>query len=206
MLVMYSDSSSSRQLFARKGLGKARHLDVGLWIQGIKGLVIKAIKGKDSPADLGTKSLSRDKIRKYMTTIGYIGDYLDQQLRDRREEVRSMTHHWMDEVKLERIIPAVTTAVLIGMGEAKACQDDEVETVDGGLSWICVASIMLWLCVAAWCLKTMFAAAVSLFRRKEKEKETEDRKSLKMAGQEEKKIQEEAASASVAGSAAPGRS
>ena len=36
-LVMYSDSSSSRQLIARKGLGKARHLDVDLlWIQRSK--------------------------------------------------------------------------------------------------------------------------------------------------------------------------
>ena len=35
-LVLFSDSSSSRQLIARKGLGKARHLDVDLlWIQRI---------------------------------------------------------------------------------------------------------------------------------------------------------------------------
>ena len=40
-------------------------------------LKIKAIKGKDNPADLGTKSLTRDKIRKYMTTIGCIGKKLD---------------------------------------------------------------------------------------------------------------------------------
>ena len=82
-LVMYSDSSSSRQPIA----GKARHLDVDpLWIQRIKGLVIKAIKGKDKPADLGTKSLSRDKIRKYMVTIGYIGDYLESARRSCRSE------------------------------------------------------------------------------------------------------------------------
>ena len=67
-LVLYSDSSSSRQLIARKGLGNARHLDVDLlWIQKITGLNIKAIAGKDNPADLGTKSLTKDKIRKYMT-------------------------------------------------------------------------------------------------------------------------------------------
>ena len=88
-LVIGSDSSSSRQLIAREGLGKARHLDVDLlWIQKIKGLVIKAIKGKDNPADLGTKSLSRDKIRKYMVTIGYIGDYLYQELQEEAVEVR----------------------------------------------------------------------------------------------------------------------
>ena len=48
-MVMYSDSSSSRQLIARKGLGKARHLDVDLlWIQSIPRLISKAIKGKDN--------------------------------------------------------------------------------------------------------------------------------------------------------------
>ena len=62
---MYCTQSNSRQLIARKGLGKARHLDVDLWwIQKTQGLVIKAIAGKDKPADLGTKSLTRDKIRK----------------------------------------------------------------------------------------------------------------------------------------------
>ena len=40
--------------------------------------MIKPIKGKDNPADLGTKSLTRDKIRKYMVTIGYVGDYLEE--------------------------------------------------------------------------------------------------------------------------------
>ena len=56
------DSSSSRQLISRKGLGKARHLDVSLlWIQKMKNVLVKAIKGVDNPADLGTKALSRNK-------------------------------------------------------------------------------------------------------------------------------------------------
>ena len=106
-LVMYSDSRSSRQLIARKGLGKARHLDVDLlWIQrikGFKGLVIKAIKGKGNPADLGIKSLSRDKIRKYMVTIGYIGDYLDQEVQEEEVKVRraSARKRSFDEAKIQ---------------------------------------------------------------------------------------------------------
>ena len=43
-MMLYSDSSSSRQLIARKGLGRARHLDADLlWIQRIDNLKIKAI-------------------------------------------------------------------------------------------------------------------------------------------------------------------
>ena len=78
-LVLYSDSRISRQLIAKKGLSKAERLDVDLlWIQKTQGLAIKAIAGQDNPADLGTRSLARDKIRKYMTCLGYVGDYLDQ--------------------------------------------------------------------------------------------------------------------------------
>ena len=113
-MVLYSDSSSSRQLIARKGLGKARHLDVDLlWIQRIDDLKIKPIKGKDNPADLGTKSLTRDKIRKYMVTIGYIGDYLDEgEAVDTGEaDVRMAQRNGrLDEGRLQRIIQAVTMA------------------------------------------------------------------------------------------------
>ena len=71
---LYIDSSSSRQLISRKGLGKARHLDVNLlWIQKMKTVIVKPIKGTENPADLGTKALSRDKIRKYMKALGYKG-------------------------------------------------------------------------------------------------------------------------------------
>ena len=50
---LYIDSSSSRQLISRKGLGKARHLDVNLlWIQKMKNVIVKPIKGIENPADL----------------------------------------------------------------------------------------------------------------------------------------------------------
>ena len=72
---LYIDSSSSRQLISRKGLGKARHLDVNLlWIQKMKNVIVKPIKGTENPADLGTKALSRDKIREYMKALGYKGE------------------------------------------------------------------------------------------------------------------------------------
>ena len=121
-MVLYSDSSSSRQLIARKGLGKARHLDVDLlWIQRIDNLKIKPIKGKDNPADLGTKSLTRDKIRKHMLMIGYIGDYLEEgePVDNGEVDVRmAQGKRKVDEGRLQRIIHAVTMAVLIGLGAA----------------------------------------------------------------------------------------
>ena len=77
---LYIDSSSSRQLISRKGLGKARHLDVNLlWIQKMKNVIVKPIKGTENPADLGTKALSRDKIRKYMKALGYKGEFVEEE-------------------------------------------------------------------------------------------------------------------------------
>ena len=65
--------------------------------------MIKAIKGKGNPADLGIKSLSRDKIRKYMVTIGYIGDYLDQEVQEEEVKVRraSARKRSFDEAKIQ---------------------------------------------------------------------------------------------------------
>ena len=53
---LYIDSSSSRQLISRKGLGKARHLDVNLlWIQKMKNVMVKPIKGTENPRIWGRK-------------------------------------------------------------------------------------------------------------------------------------------------------
>ena len=77
---LYIDPSSSRQLISRKGLGTARHLDVNLlWIQKMKNVIVKPIKGTENPADLGTKALSRDKIRKYMKALGYKGEFVEEE-------------------------------------------------------------------------------------------------------------------------------
>ena len=40
---------------------------------------MKAITGTDNLADLGTKALSRDKIKKYLRTLGYRGGFVDEQ-------------------------------------------------------------------------------------------------------------------------------
>ena len=150
-LVLFSDSSSSRQLIARKGLGKARHLDVDLlWIQRIPKLIIKAIKGKDNPSDLGTKSLTRDKIKKYMVTLGYVGEYLDQEAREVQEEevrkVSSRSKMSFDEKTVTRMIQAVTTAVLISLAEAQ--REDEEGLGSTVSRWMNCMMFMSWfICV-----------------------------------------------------------
>ena len=52
----------------------------------MKNVLVKAIKGVDNPADLGTKALSRDKIKKYLKALGYRGDFLDEEEQHKYEE------------------------------------------------------------------------------------------------------------------------
>ena len=185
-LVLYSDSSSSRQLIARKGLGKARHLDVDLlWIQRIPKLIIKEIKGKDNPSDLGTKSLTRDKIKKYMVTLGYVGEYLDQEAQEAQEgEVRrasSRSKMSFDEKTVTRIIQAATTAVLISLAEGR--REDEEGLGSAASVWMkCMLCMSLLMCVAA----AIFQIKPSKEGRKE-EKERKKRRERRMASDDELK-------------------
>ena len=63
-------------------------MDVNLlWIQKLKDVLVKAIKGTENPADLGTKALSRDKI------LGYRGDFVveqDEEPTSKARKVRTM--------------------------------------------------------------------------------------------------------------------
>ena len=190
-LVLFSDSSSSRQLIARKGLGKARHLDVDLlWIQRIPKLIIKAIKGKDNPSDLGTKSLTRDKIKKYMTTLGYVGEYLDQEAQEvQEEEVRrasSRSKMSFDEKTITRMIQAVTTAVLISLAEA---QREDEEGLGSTVSvWMNYMHIMSWfICVAAAIFQIKPLQRGSQEGKRRKEEKEENRKKRKMASDDDLK-------------------
>ncbi|CAE7276038.1 unnamed protein product, partial [Symbiodinium sp. KB8] len=211
MYVLKKLSTKLEHLIARKGRGKARHLDVDLlWIQRIDDLKIKPIKGKDNPADLGTKSLTRDKIRKYMLTIGYIGDYLEEgePVDDGEVDVRmAQGKRKVDEVRLQRIIQAVTMAVLIGLGEAhkeasKSMPESEDDEGTGPTMCIVLVSAMVFMCIC----RTLLSAAILLksrvkgkvekrkVEREEKEKGLEKRKKRRRMSGEGEKILEFAAS------------
>ena len=190
--MLFSDSSSSRQLIARKGLGKARHLDADLlWIQRIPKLIIKAIKGKDNPSDLGTKSLTRDKIKKYMVTLGYVDEYLDQEAQEvqEEEEVRrasSRSKMSFDEKTVTRMIQAVTTAVLISLAEA---QREDEEGLGSTVSvWMnCMKCMSLFICVAAAIFQIKPLQRGSQEGKRRKEEKEENRKKRKMASDDDLK-------------------
>ena len=177
---LYIDSSSSRQLISRKGLGKARHLDVSLlWIQKMKNVLVKAIKGVDNPADLGTKALSRDKIRKYLKALGYKGDFLD----DEEQQVRR-TKNGMKTVSVSMIAKIV--AILMSEG---ICVEGAFTVAKEQNSWheFSIVSCCL-ICIGLCCIVIMFTSAAvwdQAFRfgkgRKERREKFEEKKKRKMA-------------------------
>ena len=70
---VFVDSSAALSVAQRKGTGKMRHVRIGqLWIQEAaenEELTFRKVKGEESPADLGTKHLTRKKIDELISKI-----------------------------------------------------------------------------------------------------------------------------------------
>ena len=179
---LYIDSSSSRQLISRKGLGKARHLDVNLlWIQKMKNVMVKPIKGTENPADLGTKALSRDKIRKYMKALGYKGEFIEE------EESRPGKTGQTKSISVGMIAKIV--AVLMSEGfsveAAKVGFKRSTPWMSGFflLALICMVVIAV---VSMKCLSAAVSAQAEGLGKEEKEKRREKKKEKEIKEKERK--------------------
>jgi hypothetical protein len=67
---VWADSSAALAIAKRKGAGKLRHINIGmLWIQEVekmKRLDYKKVAGELNPADLMTKGVAKEKLRRHM--------------------------------------------------------------------------------------------------------------------------------------------
>ena len=182
---LYIDSSSSRQLISRKGLGKARHVDVSLlWIQKLKPVLVKAIKGTDNPADLGTKALSRDKIKKYLRTLGYRGDFVDEQenqVRRTKGKSNALSVSMIAKILAMLIseevsVEGVKIGMDIGMANAGIKHSTSCRLGICLLVLVCVAScVMLSMCPSA----AVLAQATGLGKKRKTSKEVKFEKEEK---------------------------
>ena len=70
-----TDSSASKGIASRLGLGKIRHLDTGLlWLQHhVRRKVLQLVKtaGSGNPADIGTKDLAEKDMKRIMVKLGF---------------------------------------------------------------------------------------------------------------------------------------
>ena len=74
-MITFIDSSAALSLTAKRGLGKAKHIEVQyLWVQGAardKRTVFYKVPGQDNPADLMTKGLDQERIAYLMGLCGF---------------------------------------------------------------------------------------------------------------------------------------
>ena len=72
---LYTDASGAKGIAQRRGLGKLRHVEVHLlWLQhhvAAGDFKVHKIDGKVNPADLLTKYLSQDVMKKHMRRLHY---------------------------------------------------------------------------------------------------------------------------------------
>ena len=179
---LYIDSSSSRQLISRKVLGKARHSDVSLlWIQKMKNVLVKAIKGVDNPADLGTKALSRDKIKKYLRALGYRGDFLDEEEQQAR---RAATGMKSISVSMIAKIVAILVSEGISVEGTKVVAEKKSHEISTSGNFGCCLLVLI--CIGLCCVFTMFVSAAVWDQAFGFGKEKEGRKDLKKLEEEKK--------------------
>ena len=73
---LYMDSSGSRGVAKRQGVGRIRSLEVRtLWLQGKvrDGVIdVKAVRGDDNVADLGAKPLAEERLMKLAKQAGMV--------------------------------------------------------------------------------------------------------------------------------------
>ena len=72
---IHTDSSACRGICGRTGIGKVRHMAVPhLWLQGAvreKKIEMARIAGKDNPADVLTKFVSREDLDRHCHSVGF---------------------------------------------------------------------------------------------------------------------------------------
>ena len=137
-----------------------------LWIQKMKNVLVKTIKGVDNPADLGTKALSRDKIRKYLKALEYKGDCLD----DEEQQVRR-TKNGMKTVSVSMIAKIV--AILMSEG---ICVEGAFTVVKEQNPWHELNMSCCLICIVVCCIVSIFMPAAiwdQAFRFGKEEKERE---------------------------------
>ena len=81
-VVLKSDSSAGRAISLRKGTGKMRRLQVKyLWLQDAtyeKRINVEKVKGTENPADIVTKYLTGEEMKKVVNKYGVIMKFLEK--------------------------------------------------------------------------------------------------------------------------------
>ena len=154
--VHYTDSSSARQLVARQGCGKIRHLSGKiLWVQSkVKDKEVELIQVPTSlnVSDIGTKALSKKRLFGLMSEAGMIyvesGEIVGEselaEIQDQYETAKSTS-------KVAKAILRVSLMLGLGPSGANAMSQEEqqcaLDAGNGGAetTWIWIFVILLFM-------------------------------------------------------------
>ena len=131
----------------------------------MKNVIVKPIKGTEDPADLGTKALSRDKIRKYMKALGY------------EEEPRPRKTAQTKSISVGMIAKIVAVLMFEGFSVEAAKVDFKSSSPwMSGLFLLVLVCIVMVAFVSMKCLSAAVLAQAEGLGKEEKEKILEGKK------------------------------
>eukprot|EP00435_Cladocopium_sp_Y103_P011431 s2868_g3.t1 len=133
--ILYTDSSSARQLAQRQGVGKIKHLDAKiLWIQSKvqeKSVVLSQISTVWNVSDAGTKVLGAGRLRLLLHQLGMFLQHGDERVGPEEYDDTVQRGGGREVAQLARVVAKMMT--VMGLGPVGAAgMNPEVCVIDNG--------------------------------------------------------------------------
>ena len=133
---LLTDSSSARQLAARQGVGKIKHLSAKiLWIQNLvqeKAVILSQISTVWNVADAGTKVLSSKRLRLLLHQLGVFLKFGDERVGQEEFRETSQRAGGRDMAQLAKMVARVIATMGLGptgaMGQPTCMADSSPST------------------------------------------------------------------------------
>ena len=154
--VLFTDSSSARQLASRQGYGRARHVSGKiLWLQEKtqdKSILLRQVQPVWNLADIGTKCLSRQHLYMLMHEAGlvYIPSFerVGAEKHDRQSERSAQSN------QLRRIAKTMLQlSIAMGLGPVEAGATQLHNVLLHMLQWWIRFGVLMWQLVFCFCLQ-----------------------------------------------------
>eukprot|EP00435_Cladocopium_sp_Y103_P064564 s72_g26.t1 len=136
--ILYTDSSSARQLAQRQGVGKIKHLDAKiLWIQGKvqeKSVVLSQISTVWNVSDAGTKVLSAKRLKLLLHQLGMFLQHGDERVGQEEYDDTVQRGGGREVAQLARVVAKMMTVMGLGPVGAAGMNPEVCIIEDGAAS------------------------------------------------------------------------
>eukprot|EP00435_Cladocopium_sp_Y103_P057750 s2135_g20.t1 len=164
-----TDNSAARQLVARQGVGRIRHLSGKiLWIQALvlgKELLVGQIPTDWNYSDIGTKPLTKSRLFALLYQVGALDALTSQPVGE--EEFHVMNEKVLGKQAIRRLAKAMFKMAAVWGLEPMIQVGAEATSTDGvclensasdtGFTWLWLAVLVIFLCLVAFTAVAFFA-------------------------------------------------